>query len=123
MLKRCSHLQCRAPVSITHHWLSAQPTAIEDTGNSKFQFSLSWDAVVDLDIHLVTPQGICSYQNRNIAGAELDVDRMPKMNSKSWDTLPVENIVCDNAFPGTYICKVVQCRAQTTSSTRARYTL
>ena len=80
---------------------------IEDTGNSKFQFSLSWDAFVDLDIHLVTPKGICSYQNRNIAGAELDVDRMPNMNSKAWDTLPVENIVCDKAFPGKYTCKVV----------------
>ena len=80
---------------------------IADTGDSKFQFSLSWDAFVDLDIQLDTPKGLCWYQSRKVAGADLDVDRMPEYGSKSWAIPPVENIVCDKAFPGVYTCRVI----------------
>ena len=84
---------------------------IADTGDDKFQFSLSWDELVDLDIHMSTPKGICFYRNRKLAGAELDVDRMPSHSSdsldKGWAVAPVENIVCDKAFPGVYAVKVV----------------
>lgn len=82
---------------------------IEETGKEKFQFSLAWDALVDLDLHLKTPQGEVSYMRREVAGATLDVDRMPQMEDsqqKQWRVMPVENIVCDRAHPGQYECTV-----------------
>lgn len=85
---------------------------VADTvGDKKFQFSLSWDALVDLDLQLQTPQGLCSYSQRKVGGAELDVDRMPNLNTdapkRRWQVSPVENIVCDASHPGDYACKVV----------------
>jgi hypothetical protein len=85
---------------------------IDDTTEAgKFQFSLSWDDAVDLDINLWTPQGRIWFQRRKLAGAELDVDRIPKPHvdldeNGDWIVRPIENIVCDRAFPGDYICRV-----------------
>jgi BRCT domain type II-containing protein len=74
----------------------------------KFQFSLAWDDFVDLDINLTTPKGKCWFGERKIAGAELDVDRRPNAEpGGKWTVRPVENIVCDRADPGPYVCRVV----------------
>lgn len=91
---------------------------IAATGDNKYQFSLAWDAFVDLDISLKAPGGLLFYANRKLANAELDVDRIPgypgfgtsvpqdNVAKKEWTLRPVENIVCDKAVPGKYSCVV-----------------
>jgi hypothetical protein len=85
---------------------------IAQTGEAGYQFSLAWDAFVDLDIHLATPKGELFYANKTLAGAELDVDRIPNRPEEEkvkgvWNVRPVENIVCDRAIPGEYHCWVI----------------
>ena len=85
---------------------------IKKTGKTQFQFSLAWDAHVDLDLHCKTPQGTVYFANRKQAGVELDVDRMPggdrwNLKTNSWKVAPVENIVCNRAKPGAYKVTVV----------------
>lgn len=83
-------------------------------GTGKFQFSLSWDDWVDLDIHLATPNGLCWFCARKISGAHLDVDRIPgdDKGTKDWKKRPIENIVCDKATPGNYLCTVNFCSGE-----------
>lgn len=85
---------------------------IKKTGKTQFQFSLAWDAHVDLDLHCHTPQGEVYFGNRKRAGVTLDVDRMPhddrwNHRAKTWSVSPVENIVCNRAKPGSYKITVV----------------
>ena len=85
---------------------------IKKTGKTQFQFSLAWDAHVDLDLHCHTPKGEVYFANRKLAGVTLDVDRRPgddRWNDrrKTWKVDPVENIVCNRAKPGSYKVKVV----------------
>ena len=85
---------------------------IKKTGKTQFQFSLAWDAGVDLDLHCYTPKGEVYFGNRKRAGVELDVDRMPGDNrwdykKKVWKVEPVENIVCNRAQGGSYKVTVV----------------
>ncbi|HEY4222678.1 MAG TPA: hypothetical protein VGO62_15085, partial [Myxococcota bacterium] len=85
---------------------------IKKTGKTQFQFSLAWDAHVDLDLHCYTPQGEVYFANRKRAGVTLDVDRMPNddrwdAKKKTWSVNPVENIVCNRAKPGAYKVTVV----------------
>jgi hypothetical protein len=85
---------------------------IKKTGKTQFQFSLAWDAYVDLDLHCHTPSGEVYFVNRKLAGVELDVDRMPgdaraNDRQKGWRVEPVENIVCNRAKPGSYKVTVV----------------
>jgi hypothetical protein len=80
---------------------------IKKTGKTQFQFSLAWDAHVDLDLHCKTPKGEVYFGNKKEAGVTLDVDRMPggdrwNHRKKTWDVDPVENIVCNRAKPGSY---------------------
>jgi BRCT domain type II-containing protein len=84
---------------------------IAEVAKTGFQFSLAWDALVDLDIKLQTPKGLVYYQNRKpFPGAgspNLDVDRIPG-TGRPWTIRPVENIVCDAAVnPGHYQVVVV----------------
>jgi hypothetical protein len=79
---------------------------ILEVGKGSFQFSLAWDALVDLDVHLICPNKkevfFCNRQENN---CELDVDRMP--NGKKWTIMPVENIICKSIkLPGRYKCTV-----------------
>src|SRR4051812_44931538 len=85
---------------------------IKKTGKTQFQFSLAWDAHVDLDLHCDTPNGEVYFGNRKLAGVTLDVDRMPgddrwSHTKKTWNVNPVENIVCNRAKPGAYKVTVV----------------
>jgi len=85
---------------------------IKKTGKTQFQFSLAWDAHVDLDLHCHTPKGEVYFGNRKLAGVTLDVDRMPggdrwNHRKKTWIVDPVENIVCNRAKPGSYKVTVV----------------
>ncbi|HUS27024.1 MAG TPA: BRCT domain-containing protein [Kofleriaceae bacterium] len=85
---------------------------IKKTGKTQFQFSLAWDAHVDLDLHCHTPKGDVYFGNKKEAGVTLDVDRMPGVDrwnhrKKTWDVDPVENIVCNRAKPGNYKVTVV----------------
>ena len=52
---------------------------IEQTAKTGYQFSLAWYALVDLDLKIETPKGLVYYGERKVAGAELDVDRIPGM--------------------------------------------
>lgn len=85
---------------------------IKKTGKTQFQFSLAWDAHVDLDLHCHTPKGEVYFGNRKEDGVTLDVDRMPggdrwDHKKKRWEVDPVENIVCNRAKPGNYKVTVV----------------
>lgn len=85
---------------------------IKKTGKTQFQFSLAWDAGVDLDLHCKTPKGEVYFFQRKLAGVTLDVDRRPGDDrwihkGKKWKVDPVENIVCNKAIPGNYKVRVV----------------
>ena len=86
---------------------------IKKTGKTQFQFSLAWDAHVDLDLHCHTPNKREVYfGNKKESGVVLDVDRMPgddrwNYKKKAWKVDPVENIVCNRAKPGSYKVTVV----------------
>jgi len=85
---------------------------IKKTGKTQFQFSLAWDAHVDLDLHCHTPKGEVYFGNKKESGVTLDVDRMPgddrwNYKTKAWKVDPVENIVCNRAKPGSYKITVV----------------
>jgi len=85
---------------------------IKKTGKTQFQFSLAWDAHVDLDLHCYTPKGEVYFGNKKADGVVLDVDRMPGVDKwnhkkKTWDVDPVENIVCNRAKPGSYKVTVI----------------
>lgn len=103
----------RMTVEEHHERLSSNKgRIIKKTGRTQFQFSLAWDALVDLDLHCHTPQGEVYFGNRKLAGVTLDVDRMPgdaqaNIRNKSWIVKPVENIVCNRAKPGSYKIAVV----------------
>jgi hypothetical protein len=79
---------------------------ILEVGKGSFQFSLAWDALVDLDVHLICPdKKEVYYCNRKENNCELDVDRMP--DGTKWTIMPVENIICKSIkLPGRYKCTV-----------------
>lgn len=57
-------------------------------GGGEVQVSLAWTNVNDLDLHVRTPCGTISYQNRSACGLTLDVD----MNIGPNTNQPVENV-------------------------------
>ena len=103
----------RMTVEEHHERLSSNKgRIIKKTGKTQFQFSLAWDAYVDLDLHCHTPSGEVYFGNRKLSGVELDVDRMAgdsgaNDRKKTWIVAPVENIVCNRAKPGSYKVTVV----------------
>jgi hypothetical protein len=81
-------------------------------GTGKLQFSLSWDAEVDLDLHVFEPNGFETYYGDEISptGGVLDIDDLNgPADSGRPDGEPegVENIFWEDTAPtGTYIVRV-----------------
>lgn len=64
------------------------------------QFSLAWESMNDLDLHVQTPRGIhLYYGNRQAASGMLDVD----MNVQPESSEPVENVFFSRSDRGTYV--------------------
>jgi hypothetical protein len=72
-----------------------------------FRVNLSWNTTDDLDLHIVTPKGEVSYNNKTVENegviASLDVDANAGNNLTST---PQENIVWDGIPSGKHIIKV-----------------
>lgn len=63
-------------------------------------FSLAWDNISDLDLHVTCANGQeISFRNRSACGGTLDVDANAGANRRPD---PVENVFFDNPAPGTY---------------------
>jgi len=71
------------------------------TGN--IRVSLSWTAVIDLDLHVQTPAGGHIYYSNPIAdGGELDVDDCVGLSCLDNEATHVENIFFESAARGEY---------------------
>ena len=88
-----------------------QNSARTVSGKASFLIALAWDALVDLDLHLICPDGKeIYYMDRTHHNCELDVDRMPSASGKGWKVRPIENLICEKVvLPGTYTVKVHYC--------------
>lgn len=83
-------------------------------GTGKLQFSLSWDANVDLDLHVTEPNGneiFWANEGPSTTGGTLDIDDLngpePSFGRQPGDPEGVENIFWENSAPtGTYAVRV-----------------
>ncbi|MES0874977.1 hypothetical protein ABSH63_13310 [Sinimarinibacterium sp. HSW-8] len=86
---------------------------VGQVGTGKLQFSLSWDAGVDLDLHVTEPDGNQIYYANpgpSTSGGRLDIDDLngPEPSDRPpGEPEGVENIFWQNAAPtGTYVVRV-----------------
>lgn len=69
-------------------------------GVGRLRFSLSWTAISDFDLYVLTPQGNeISYSNRTADGGELDVDDCIGGNCRVVQGVHVENVFFPTDFP------------------------
>lgn len=73
-------------------------------GSGELRVSLSWAEVTDLDLHVLTPDGIeISYLDPHHPFGQLDVDDCVAGNCRTSDGVNVENVVFEPHAPrGTY---------------------
>jgi hypothetical protein len=68
-------------------------------------FSLAWDTIADLDLHVTCPAGATiSYNNRAACNGQLDVDA--NVNPRLARRDPVENVFYNSVTPGSYQVRV-----------------
>ncbi|MEQ1439222.1 hypothetical protein AAG565_07650 [Fontimonas sp. SYSU GA230001] len=86
---------------------------IARVGTGKLQFSLSWDAEVDLDLHVFEPDGNEIYYGNpgpSASGGELDIDDLngPASSGRpAGEPEGVENVFYDSAAPtGIYTVRI-----------------
>jgi uncharacterized protein YfaP (DUF2135 family) len=89
-------------------------------GAGRMRFSLAWEVVTDLDLHVLTPAGYEIYfDNPSEGGATLDVDDCVHGGCADLYGVHVENIfLSDDALPGVYQVWIVNFDGRNDSSWR-----
>lgn len=92
---------CQGTIDCTPGSICFHEVCVSD---GDLRFSLVWWEDVDLDIHVITPEGNEIYHaNRTADGGELDVDDCVGGNCENPGGPHVENVFfAENAPPGTY---------------------